>query len=265
MELNEIKEQLFAWFAPEEYKNRPLPGGGRWFYLSHQAIRDRLNEICYGEWEETYSDPVVIGNSTFIKCQLTICGVTRTGIADDKTYPELNADGKEKIIGTVLVNVARHAFRDAAEKFGIGAHLDEQKGADKKKFIDYMSGKGDRRASQFTHEQDWVDAGAMGKPSKKPAPVLHPEHKEQLNEISRILGMSLGKIRFVLSSFFGHEQPEKLNLDEFELLLEKMAIAHVDSNLQLVEEYRKARLIIIPPVQRFEFWHKKAQSFVAKV
>jgi hypothetical protein len=89
-------------------------------------------------------------------CRLTICGVTHEGIADSKTFPELNEDGKEKIIGSPVINASRHAFRDAAEQFGIGAYLDTQK-AEREKFIRYMSGKGNQTAYKAAQENGWVE------------------------------------------------------------------------------------------------------------
>jgi hypothetical protein len=162
MKLDDIKEQLKAWFPPEAHKERKLPGGGKWFYLPHQVITTRLNEICFGHWQDDYKQPVISGDYITVYCQLCICGVTRTGVADSKTYPELNDDGKEKIIGTPVVNTTRHSFRDAAERFGLGAYLDSQKGKTRDAFIKYMTGKGDRRAAQFAEENEWVEAGAMG-------------------------------------------------------------------------------------------------------
>lgn len=162
MNLDDIREQLEAWFPAEAHRERKLPGGGKWFYLPHQVITTRLNEICFGHWQDDYKPPVITGDYLTVYCQLTIYGVTRTGVADSKTYPELNDEGKEKIIGSPVVNTTRHSFRDAAERFGLGAYLDSQKGKTRDAFIKYMAGKGDRRATQFAQENEWIEAGAMG-------------------------------------------------------------------------------------------------------
>ncbi len=240
-ELIDIKEQLTKWFLPEEHLERKLPGGKAWFYIPHQVIRDRLNKVCYGDWEETYSTPTTNGNQTSIACRLTIYGITRTGIADDKTFPELNGQGKEKIIGSVIVNIARHSFRDAAEKFGVATYLDEQVGSKKKAFIDYMTNKGDRRASQFTQENEWKQAGAMGI-KKELTPGLYPQHRIILNGVAKALNMPTQKIRFLMNQQWGLEDPTKLNTEDFELTLEKIAIAYCGANAVAMEEYRRLRV-----------------------
>jgi hypothetical protein len=156
MQLTEILPKLTDWFEPQDHKDRKLPGGGKWFYVPHQAIRDRLNEICPGEWHDEYKGPYISGDYTVMMCRLTICGVSREGIADDKTFPELNSDGKEKIIGSPVVNASRHAFRDAAEMFGIAAYLDEQKKS-KADFIRYMSSKQDGRAYKAAADNGYIE------------------------------------------------------------------------------------------------------------
>lgn len=47
--------------------------------------------------------------------ELTICSVTKTGVVDNLTFPELNENGKRKIIGSPVVNAFRATFKDAAE------------------------------------------------------------------------------------------------------------------------------------------------------
>ena len=158
MKLEDILPQLTAWFPSEAHKDRKLPGGGKWFYLPHQAIRDRLNEICPADWNEELKGPFLSGNETVMICRLTICGVTREGIADNKTFPELNDDGKEKIIGSPVINAARHAFRDAAEQFGIGAYLDDQK-KNRDRFVKYMQKQHDGRAYKAAYDNGWVENG----------------------------------------------------------------------------------------------------------
>lgn len=184
MQLDEIKEQLKEWFPAEAHKERKLPGGGKWFYIPHQLIVTRLNEICFGYWHDDYKPPIISGDYLTVYCQLTICGVTRTGVADSKTYPELNEDGKEKIIGSPAVNTSRHAFRDAAEKFGVGAYLDSQKGKGRDAFVKYMTGRGDGRAAKFAQENEWIQAGVMGKP-KAQAPTAkqksYPNKRENID------------------------------------------------------------------------------------
>jgi hypothetical protein len=124
MNLEEILPKLQEWFAPEEHKERKLPGGGRWFFVPHQTITQRLNAVCPGQWHTKVGLTNVTGDYTVVMLELTICGVTRTGIGDDKTFPELNEEGKAKIIGTPPVRAFRSAFKDACEQFGICAYLE---------------------------------------------------------------------------------------------------------------------------------------------
>ena len=180
MKLEEILPQLTAWFPAEDHKERKLKGGGNWFFVNHQTIRDRLNEICPGEWSDEYRGPVISGDYVVMFCKLTICGVTREGVADDKTFPDVNENGQAKIIGSPVINATRHAFRDAAEKFGICAYLDDQK-ANRGKFVQYMQGKGDYRAYKAAHGNGWVE-NANGE-AVKPRP-RQPENTDILGVMS---------------------------------------------------------------------------------
>ncbi|MGH7998139.1 MAG: hypothetical protein ACREPR_01565, partial [Brasilonema sp.] len=157
MKLEEILDELTAWFPAEAHKERKLPGTTtKWFYIPHQLITQRLNDVCAGHWESRVRDTVISGDYTVVYLELTICGVTKTGVADNLTFPELNEEGKRKIIGSPVVNAFRAAFKDAAEQFGIGAYLDEQT-SDRKKFVQYMSKKGDNRAYKFYHDNQWKE------------------------------------------------------------------------------------------------------------
>ncbi|MFK0733707.1 MAG: Rad52/Rad22 family DNA repair protein [Gloeotrichia echinulata GP01] len=165
MNLEEILPQLQEWFAPEEHKDRTLPGGGRWFYVPHQSITQRLNAVCPGHWHTKVNSTNIAGDYTVVMVELTICGVTRTGIGDDKTFPELNEQGKAKVIGTPPVRAFRSAFKDAAEQFGICAYLDDQK-AKRNEFAQYMAKKGDQRANKFITENGWIE-----QPTQKSEPI----------------------------------------------------------------------------------------------
>lgn len=161
MNLEDILPKLQEWFAPEEHKERKLPGGGRWFFVPHQTITQRLNTVCPSHWHTKVNSTTLTGDYTVIMLELTICGVTRTGIGDDKTFPELNDEGKTKIIGTPPVRAFRSAFKDACEQFGIVAYLDEQK-ANRNAFAKYMASKGDMRAYKFDKENSEIEVGARG-------------------------------------------------------------------------------------------------------
>jgi len=164
-------------FAVTEHKERKLPGGGRWFYIPWETIRDRLEALFPLDWTATYSDPVVVGDYTVIRCQLTILlsqgGITREGVGNDKAFPELNQQGKSKTIGTPPERARADAFKGAAEEFGIGAYLDDQKFV-----IRHMQTVGDSRAYKFAKENDWLDHGLPtaneGRSSDPISPVGKP-------------------------------------------------------------------------------------------
>lgn len=153
--MQDILQKLREPFPPDAHKERKLPGGGRWFFVPWQSIRDRLESLFPLDWTATYSDPVVVGDYTVIRCQLTILvsqgGITREGVGNDKAYPELNDQGKAKTIGTPPERARADAFKAAAEEFGIAAYLDDQKFV-----IRHMQSKGDGRAIKFATENGWV-------------------------------------------------------------------------------------------------------------
>jgi hypothetical protein len=78
-----------------------------------------LNEVC-PDWTVTYSDPVIAAEYVVIRCQLTIGGLTREGVGNDKAYPD------KKTYGTPIERAIADAFKNAAEQFGVGAYLDNQ-------------------------------------------------------------------------------------------------------------------------------------------
>lgn len=227
MSLKEILPKLQEWFAPEEHKERKLPGGGRWFFVPHQTITQRLNAVCPGEWHTKVGLTNIAGDYTVVMLELTICGVTRTGIGDDKTFPELNDEGKAKIIGTPPVRAFRAAFKDAAEQFGIAAYLDEQK-ANRAAFARYMSEKGDLRAYKFDQENSEIEAGARGqvKPKRKEGGFLEavagtPDRNLLNAEIESVMkrkGISTDQARAILQELFnarGRQQLSEKQLQEF--------------------------------------------------
>lgn len=145
MQLTDVLSQLTDWFPVEDHKERTIKGGSKWYYIPHQAIRDRLNEICPGEWSTTYEGPHLIDGEPIYHCRLTICGITRTGIGDKSNEPSP--------YGTSAQRAFRKAFVDAAEQFGIGAYLDEQTSEKtKRNFIRHMQQAGNGKAAVFYQE-----------------------------------------------------------------------------------------------------------------
>ncbi len=149
----ELLKQLREPFKPAEHKERKIPGGGRWFYVPWQSIRKRLNEVC-PNWEASYSDPIVCGNETVIRCKLTIDNTTREGVGC--------APYDKKGFGTPVESAIADAFKNAAEQFGVGAYLDDQQFT-----IKLFHGKGDGRAYKYARENDWIQNGAQGQPIKR--------------------------------------------------------------------------------------------------
>jgi hypothetical protein len=143
MDIQGLLTELKQPFPASDHRDRVLPGGGRWFFITWQKIRDRLDQVC-PDWSCTYSHPAVAGDFLIIRCQLTIGGITREGVGNDKAYPELNESGKVKTIGTPPERAAADAFKNAAEQFGIGAYLDDQQFV-----IKYLQSQGDGRGVQF--------------------------------------------------------------------------------------------------------------------
>lgn len=127
MNKEEIWQKLQAPFPAVAHKQRQLPGGTNYIYLPWKTVTRRLNELCPFEWEDAYSDPAIAGDYCTVRCTLTICGVKRMALGTQRVYPELNEEGKEKIIGTPADNAAALAFQRAARKFGIGDYVDDQK------------------------------------------------------------------------------------------------------------------------------------------
>ena len=85
MELKELLPELKKPFPVADHKERALPGGGRWFFIPWQKMRDRLDEVC-PDWQVIYSDPVIAGELVVIRCKLTICDVTREGVDNSDTF-----------------------------------------------------------------------------------------------------------------------------------------------------------------------------------
>jgi len=163
MELTDILAQLTDWFPVEDHKERQIKGGSRWYYLPHQAIRDRLNEVCAGQWSTEYEGPHLIDGEPIYHCRLTICGITRTGIGDKSNEPSP--------YGTAAQRAFRKAFVDAAEQFGIGAYLDEQTSEKtKRNFIRYMQQSGNGKAAVLYQEgrREVGDSTRSTEPIAKP-------------------------------------------------------------------------------------------------
>lgn len=153
-EFRDIICKLKEPFVPEDHEERDLPGGGKWFYVRWQKIRDRLDEVC-PQWQESYTAPVYLDKYCTIGCTITINGVSRQrwGNAEIEL---LSRSGKDMSRGTPIERAVADAFKSAAESFGVAAYLDEQ-AADKREFtIRYLHSRGDARAFKAARENGWV-------------------------------------------------------------------------------------------------------------
>lgn len=106
-------------FPIKAHRERKLPGGEMWIYVPWQIMRDRLDEVD-PNWSVEFFDPVICGELTVMRCQLTVCGVSRQGVG--------NADPNKKGFGSVVELARADAFKEALEMFGVGAYLDDQLG-----------------------------------------------------------------------------------------------------------------------------------------
>jgi hypothetical protein len=154
----ETIEKLKAYFPADEHLERKLPGGGRWFYIPWQQIRERLDQSC-PDWTCEYSDPIKMPDGeTVIRCKITIEGCTREGVGV-APMADFNDSGKRKGIGSPVEVAIADAFKNAAEQFGVGAYIDNQK-----KLVTYLQSKMDGRGVKFYKENGWKEHGAMGVP-----------------------------------------------------------------------------------------------------
>jgi hypothetical protein len=142
MNIQEIIEQLKQPFPPEDHEIRELPGGKQWVYIRWQKIRARLNATC-ADWQVSYSDPNYLDEYCYIRCKITIAGTVREAVGNAK-ITQLSKAGNDMSRGTPIDRAIADAFKNAAESFGVGAYLDDQKFV-----IRYLKNNGDQRWSSL--------------------------------------------------------------------------------------------------------------------
>lgn len=179
--LAEISPKLKEWFSPEDHEERKLPGGGKWFFVPWQRIRDRLDNVC-PDWAASYSDPIECGRTAdlngiiVIRCRLTLCGVTREGVGNSENDAyRINEEKRYKGYGTPIERATADAFKQAAESFGVGAYLDLQKDQ-RDRFVKYMNKRGDGRAYKVAYDNGWVEGA-------KPPQTREPEKPANLLQV----------------------------------------------------------------------------------
>jgi hypothetical protein len=151
----ELQKQLKAPFPATDHKERSLLGKGRWFFIPWQRIKERLDE-CAPDWQVSYSDPLIAGESVVIRCRLTIGGVSREGVGNSDAYRERTSGGNYKY-GSSIECATADAFKNAAELFGVGAYLDDQDFV-----VKYLRGQGDSRGTKFAYENEMKASGVTG-------------------------------------------------------------------------------------------------------
>ncbi len=123
-QLKQIISELKKPLAPELHQIRDLPGGGKWVYVSWQAMRERIDQVC-PDWTLDYSEITTIENQAFCKCGLTILGVRKEAFGN-VTISVKSAQGKEMTRGSFGDRVVAEAFKNAAEQWGLCRYLDDQ-------------------------------------------------------------------------------------------------------------------------------------------
>lgn len=173
-EFRSILEELKKPFPPDAHQERELKGGGRWFYLGWQTIRDRLSEVC-PDWQIQYDEPKYLDKYCIVKGRLTICGVAREAWGNAE-IELLSGSGKDMARGTPIERAIADCFKNCCEAFLLGAYLDEQT-QDKREFtLRYLHGKGDGRAKKFATENGWIGTdqqianGSTARTTPKPPP-----------------------------------------------------------------------------------------------
>lgn len=195
MELTEILPQLKAWFPPSAHKERDLKGGGQWWYVPWQIIRDRLDEVCPGEWAVSYGNPSYLGDYCHISCTLSICGVCREGVGSAEIQL-LSSSGKNMARGNPIERATADAFKNAAEQFGLAAYLDEQTD-NKKRFVVYMQRAGNGKPAAEFQKELREEAGLPPKARpinpKPPTAQTYPENLARFRKLTTFLGFKGSK------------------------------------------------------------------------
>lgn len=162
--LKEITDKLKQPFPVAAHKERSLPGGGRWFYIPWQEIRNRLDEV-YPAWEVAYSEPKYLGDYCHITCTIVIEKISRSA-PGNAPIQLLSSSGKDMSRGTPVERAIADAFKNASEAWGVAQYLDDQAFV-----VKYMQSKGDMRGYKYATENNQIEAGVRGVKSKVVTPI----------------------------------------------------------------------------------------------
>jgi hypothetical protein len=213
----EILAALKQPFKPEQHKERKLPGGGRWFFIPWQDIRERLDEV-YPDWECCYSEPSYIGDYCHISCKITICGISRQ-VPGNAPIQLISNEGKDMARGTPIERATADAFKNAAEVFGIARYLDDQT-----KTVNLLHKQGDGRAYKFAKENEQIEVGARGKSTvKQPSGeklITEPQAK-RLWAIAKKLNLSDQEIHQVIANY-GFSDVAEISMRLYDKVIEEL-------------------------------------------
>lgn len=88
-------------------------------YIDARDVCERLDLATGGEWSDEYARPVMVaGSLASLECALTVCGITRRDVGT-VALP----DERRQSVEDNTKDLYSDAFKRAAVKFGIGAHI----------------------------------------------------------------------------------------------------------------------------------------------
>ncbi|MFN6154345.1 MAG: Rad52/Rad22 family DNA repair protein [Dolichospermum sp.] len=221
MEFQEILLELKKPFRPEQHQERQLPGGGRWFYITWQDIRERLDEVC-PEWSCTWTEPIYIGDYCHISCTITICNVSRQA-PGNAPIELISSKGKDMARGTPIERATADAFKNAAEAFGIARYLDDQV-----KTVNLLHKQGDGRAYKFAKENEQIQVGARGI-AKQPTGeklITEPQAK-RLWAIAKKLNLSDQEIHQVIANY-GFSDVAEISMRLYDKVIAKRCCKQIE-------------------------------------
>lgn len=187
--LKELKEP----FPASAHKDRDLPGGGRWFYIPWQLIRDRLDEVC-PDWQVSYSHASYVGDFCCILCTITIAGVSRQA-PGNAPIVQLSNKGNDMSRGSPIERATADAFKNAAEAFGVGRYLDNQSFV-----VKLMQSQGDGRGVQFAYRDN-----KKASPPKLVIPPTPEIYRKKLSEAIEAAKIDIQTMRRIASSILGRQ------------------------------------------------------------
>jgi hypothetical protein len=148
-------------FPAAAHVERALPGGGKWYYVPWQQIREKIEEIS-PDYEFEFFEPTFVDAYCSVRCKMVICGVSRIAIGCAEV------GGKGGRGNPIEIEIA-DAYKNAAEAFGVCAYLDEQS-KEKRLFVaQYLNSKGDGRALKKAMRNGDIP-GSLTRPAALPTP-----------------------------------------------------------------------------------------------